>query len=299
MKGILGRKIGMTQVFTDHGKSIAVTVIEVKPNIVTAIFSKEKDGYVATQLGVEDVKKHLYKKPETGHFAKANTVPKKFVKEIRGMDGHELGATIDASIFEIGELVDVTGTGKGKGFAGAIKRHNQSIGPKSHGGGGGSQPQRQTGSLGDISGNKVVKGMTMPGQMGNVRRTQQNLEVIGVDVENNLILIKGSTPGPKKSFVIVEQAVKGLPSKVAVKLVNVKEAQEKNELLEEAKKSGADVNTDMSIEDMKATILAATEAKKAEEEAKKAAEVAEKAAVEAEKVEAAAGKAEEEAKGDA
>ena len=286
MKGILGRKVGMTQVFTEHGNSIAVTVIEVKPNIVTAIFSQEKDGYVGTQLGVEDVKKHLQKKPVKGHFAKANTVPKKFVKEIRGMDGHELGATLDASIFTVGELVDVTGTGKGKGFAGAIKRHNQSIGPKSHGGGGGSQPQRQTGSLGDISGNKVVKGMTMPGQMGNVRRTQQNLEVIAIDAKNNLILIKGSTPGPKKSFVIIEDAVKGLPSKTPVELVNVKEAQEKNELLDEAKKAGAAVNTDMSVEDMKAAINAAAEAKKAEEEAVKAKEAAAKVAEEAKKVEA-------------
>jgi len=295
MKGLLGRKIGMTQVYTDHGQSIAVSVIEVQPNVVTSVFTKEKDGYTALQLGVVDVKKHLQKKPQVGHFAKANTVPKKFTKEIRGMEGFELGATIDVSLFAAGELVDVTGTAKGKGFAGAIKRHNQSIGPKSHGGGGGSQPVRQTGSLGDIAGNKVVKGMTMPGQMGNVQRTQQNLEVIGTDLENNIILIKGSIPGPKKSYVIVREAVKGLPSKDAKQLVNVKEVQIKNELLEEAKKAGADVNTDMSVEEMKAAIAAAAEAKAAEAAAAKAEEEAQKAKEEAAKVEAAAEKAKEEA----
>lgn len=288
MKGLLGRKIGMTQVYTDHGQSIAVSVIEVKPNIVTSIFTKEKDGYTALQLGIVDVKKHLQKKPQVGHFKKANTSPKKFVKEIRGMEGFEIGQTVDASIFSAGQLVDVTGTAKGKGFAGTIKRHNQSIGPKSHGGGGGSKPVRQTGSLGDISGNKVVKGMTMPGQMGNVQRTQQNLEVISVDPANNLLLIKGSIPGPKKSYVVVKEAVKLLPNKEAKVLVNVKEAQEKNELLEEAKKVGADVNTDMSVSEMKDAIKASSEAKEQEKAAAKAVENAQKATSEKDKVEVAA-----------
>ncbi|MCP4353797.1 MAG: 50S ribosomal protein L3, partial [Desulfobacterales bacterium] len=168
MKGILGRKVGMTQLYSDHGKLIPVTVIEVKPNVVSKVLTEEHDGYAALQLGLEDKKASRQNKPETGHFKKANTTPKRFVKEIRGMEGFDLGATIDASIFTPGELVDVQGTSKGHGFSGAIKRHNQSIGPKSHGGGGGSQPQRQTGSLGDIAGNKVVKGMTMPGQFGHV-----------------------------------------------------------------------------------------------------------------------------------
>lgn len=234
MKGILGRKVGMTQVFTENGNAIAVSVIEVKPNVVTAILTKEKNGYEAIQLGVEDRKKSTHKKPEVGHFKKSNTVPKKFVKEIRGVSGeYKVGQTIDASIFATGELVDVIGVSKGKGFAGAIKRHNQSIGPKSHGGGGGSQPQRQTGSLGDIAGNKVVKGMTMPGHMGAERTTVQNLEVIAVDVENNALLIKGSIPGPNKGFVIVEQAVKGLKNKEGVKLVNLAPA--KVEKVEETK----------------------------------------------------------------
>ncbi len=286
----------MTQVFSDHGRAIPVSVIEVKPNVVTAVLTVEKNGYQALQLAVEDRKKSTRKKPEVGHFKKANTVPKKFVKEIREMNGHELGDVIDASIFSPGELVDVIGTSKGKGFAGAIKRHNQSIGPKSHGGGGGSQPVRQTGSLGDIAGNKVVKGMTMPGHMGHVRTTVQNLEVISVDLTNNVLLVKGSIPGPNKSFVIIEQAVKGLPSKEATKLVNVAESKIKNDLLEEAKKAGADVNTDMSVEEMKAAIAAASEAKHAAEEAAKAEAEATKLKEEAHKVEVKAEKLHEEAK---
>lgn len=263
-KGILGRKVGMTQVYTDHGILLPVTVIEVKPNVVTQIFSKEKDGYTSVQLGLEDKKASRQNKPEKGHFQKANTTPKRFVKEIRGMEGYELGQTIDSSIFSVGELVDVTGTSKGKGFAGTIKRHNQAIGPKSHGGGGGSQPVRQTGSLGDISGNKVIKGMTMPGQMGNVQRTVQNLEVVKIDLANNILVVKGSIPGPNKSFVIIKSATKGLPSKEAIKLVNLEEAIEKNHLLEKAKKYNVELNNDMSLEEMKRIITEAEESSEKE-----------------------------------
>ncbi|VEU59726.1 50S ribosomal protein L3 [Mesomycoplasma neurolyticum] len=220
MKGILGKKIGMTQVYSVSGQLLPVTVIEVKPNVVVQLFTKEKDGYIATQLGLEDKKKSRINKPSEGHFKKANTTPKRFVKEIRGMEGHQLGELLNASIFNVGDLVDITGTSKGKGFAGAIKRHNQTIGPKSHGGGGGSQPIRQTGSIGDISGNKVVKGMTMPGQMGNVKRTMQNLEIIDIDVKNNYILVKGSVPGANKSFLVIKSAVKKLPAKSPVELIN-------------------------------------------------------------------------------
>ncbi len=286
MKGILGRKVGMTQLYSDHGKLIPVTVIEVKPNVVTNILTNDKNGYTATQLGIEDKKASRQNKPEQGHAKKAKTTPKRFTKEIRGMEGFELGSTIDASIFKPGELVDVQGISKGHGFSGTIKRHNQSIGPKSHGGGGGSQPQRQTGSLGDIAGNKVVKGMTMPGQYGNVKTTVQNLEVVSIDLTNNVILIKGSIPGPKKSFVIIKEAVKGLPSKEAIKLVDVNEAIKKNSLLEEAKKAGADVNTDMSIEEMETAIKAAAEAKKAKDKAEKEAAEAEVKSAEAAKAEA-------------
>ncbi len=297
MKGILGRKVGMTQLFSDQGKLIPVTVIEVKPNVVTKVLTQEKNGYVALQLGVEDKKTSRSNKPELGHAKKANTTPKRFTKEIRGMEGHQLGDVLYATIFTPGELVDVQGTSKGHGFSGTIKRHNQSIGPKSHGGGGGSQPQRQTGSLGDISGNKVVKGMTMPGQYGNVTSTIQNLEVVSVDVENHLLLVKGSIPGPKKSFVVVKEAVKGLPTREAIELVDVNIAIRKNELLEEAKKAGADVNTEMSIKDMQAAISAAQEAKDAAEKAAAAKVEAEKAEAEAKKAQAQADKAKEQLEG--
>ncbi|QGZ97701.1 50S ribosomal protein L3 [Mycoplasma sp. NEAQ87857] len=254
MKGILGRKVGMTQVYGESGERIAVTVIEVQPNVVSKVLTSDKNGYVATQLAVFDKKASRSNKPEAGHFAKANTTPKRYVKEIRNMSGYELGQEIKADIFASGELVDVTGTSKGKGFAGTIKRHNQHIGPKSHGGGGGSQPVRQTGSLGDISGNKVVKGMTMPGHLGHVKTTVQNLEVVKVDVENNLILIKGSIPGPKKSFVTVKEAVKGLPNREAVKLVDVQEVVLMNELVEKAKKFNIEVKVGMHSSELKALI---------------------------------------------
>ena len=295
MKGILGRKVGMTQLFTENGKSIPVSVVEVQTNVVTQVFTQEKDGYTAVQLATGDKRDKVTTKPMLGHFKKANTNGKYFVKEVRGMEGFTLGDKVDASIFASGELVDVTGTSKGKGFQGNIKRHNQKIGPKSHGGGGGSQPTRQTGSLGDVVSNRVFKGMTMPGHMGHEQVTVQNLEVIAVDMENNALLIKGSIPGPRKSFVVVREAVKGLPTKEAVKLVDVQEAHRKNELLEEAKKAGADVNTEMSVADMEAAIKAAMEAKEAERAAKEAEEEAKKAKEAEDKIDEALEKAKEKA----
>lgn len=269
MKGILGKKIGMTQIYSNHGQSIPVTVIEISQNIVTRVLTKESDGYSAIQLSSIEKKEKRSNKPMIGHFKKANTTPKRFVKEIREMDGFELGAEVKASIFKSGELVDVTGISKGKGFAGAIKRHNQKIGPNSHGGGGGSKPVRQTGSLGDISGNKVVKGMTMPGHMGNVKRTVQNLVIVNINVEENYILVKGSIPGPNKGFVIIKQAVKQLPNKKEIQLVNLKEELIKNELIEKAKHLGAQINSDMSIDEMQGIISNAEEIEaKAKESAK-------------------------------
>ncbi|WLP85456.1 50S ribosomal protein L3 [Mycoplasma seminis] len=259
MKGILGRKVGMTQIFTESGQSVPVTVIEVQPNVVSKVLTADKNGYVATQLAVFDKKENRATKPEKGHFAKANTAPKRFVKEVRDMSGYELGSEVKADIFKSGELVDVTGTSKGKGFAGTIKRHNQHIGPKSHGGGGGSQPVRQTGSLGDISGNRVYKGMTMPGHLGHVKTTVQNLEVVKVDVKNNLILIKGSIPGPKKSFVVVKEAVKGLPSREEVKLVDIEEVMLMNELIEKAKKFNIEVTVGMNSSELAELIKEAEE----------------------------------------
>ena len=206
MKGILGRKVGMTEVFTTDGKLIPVTVIEVQSNVVTQIKTTEKDGYNAIQLGAFDKKEKSSNNPEKGHAKKANTSPKRFLKEIRVEDvtQYELGSTIKADTFEVGEKVDVTGTSKGKGFQGVIKRHNQSIGPKGHG----SQYHRGVGSLGTLLPMHVLKGKKMPGQMGNVQRTVQNLEIVSVDTENSVILVKGNVPGPKKSLVMIRTAVK-------------------------------------------------------------------------------------------
>ena len=185
MKGILGKKIGMTQVFTKDGKLIPVTVIEVEPNVVTQIKTVENDGYEAIQLGTDTIREKLSNKPEMGHTKKANTEPKRFLKEIRGVNVNEytLGQVIGADIFEEGEIVDVTGTSKGKGFQGVIKRYNQSRGPMGHG----SQYHRGVGSLGTMRPMHVLKGKKLPGQMGNVTRTVQNLEIIQVDKENNCI----------------------------------------------------------------------------------------------------------------
>ncbi|WP_027334385.1 50S ribosomal protein L3 [Mycoplasma elephantis] len=258
MKGILGRKIGMTQIFTAEGNALPVTVIEVQPNVVTAVLSKEKNGYIATQLAAFEQKESRVSKPVLGKLKKANTTPKRYIKEIRNMQGYELGQVVNASIFKDGDLIDITGTSKGKGFAGTIKRWNQAIGPKSHGGGGGSQPIRQTGSLGDISGNKVVKGMTMPGQLGHEKTTIQNLEIVKVDIKNNLIIVRGSIPGPKKSIVILKEAIKpNVKSKEAIKLVDVKAAHQRNLLLDEAKQLKVEVTTEMSNEDIENAIAEA------------------------------------------
>ena len=206
MKGILGKKVGMTQVFTKEGKLIPVTVVEVEPNVVTQIKTVEKDGYDAIQLATDTKREKLSNKPEMGHTKKANTTPKRFLREIRGVNVNDytLGQTVGVDIFEAGEIVDVTGTSKGKGFQGVIKRHNQSRGPMGHG----SQYHRGVGSLGTMRPMHVLKGKKMPGQMGNVQRTVQNLEIIQVDTENNVILVKGNVPGPKKSLVIIRTAVK-------------------------------------------------------------------------------------------
>ena len=206
MKGILGKKIGMTQVFTKEGKLIPVTVIEVEPNVVTQIKTVEKDGYDAIQLATDSVREKISNKPSMGHTKKANTTPKRFLREIRGVNvaDYTLGQTIGVDVFEAGEIVDVTGTSKGKGFQGVIKRHNQHTGPMGHG----SQYHRGVGSLGTMLPMHVLKGKKMPGQMGNVQRTVQNLEIVSVDTENSVILVKGNVPGAKKSFVMIRTSVK-------------------------------------------------------------------------------------------
>ena len=206
MKGILGKKVGMTQVFTKSGKLIPVTVVEVEPNVITQIKTVEKDGYNAIQLATVTVREKVSNKAKIGHTNKANTAPKRFLKEIRGVNVEEytLGQVIDASIFKEGEIVDVSGTSKGKGFQGVIKRYNQSRGPMGHG----SQYHRGVGSLGTLLPMHVLKGKKLPGHMGNVASTIQNLEVVAVDLENNVILIKGNVPGPKKSLVMIKTSVK-------------------------------------------------------------------------------------------
>ena len=206
MKGILGKKVGMTQVFTKAGKLIPVTVIEVEPNVVTQIKTIEKDGYDAIQLATTTVKEKSSNKAKIGHAKKANTAPKRFLKELRGVNVSEytLGQVLEANVFKEGEIVDVTGVSKGKGFQGVIKRYNQSRGPMGHG----SQYHRGVGSLGTLLPMHVLKGKKMPGHMGNEKVTIQNLEVISVDLENNVILIKGNIPGPKKSLVMIRTANK-------------------------------------------------------------------------------------------
>ena len=211
MKGILGRKIGMTQVFTNSGKLVPVTVVEVEPNVVTQIKTKENDGYEAIQLGFDTKREKLATKASIGHTNKANTTPKRFFREIRGVEinNYSLGQEIKVDIFEAGEVVDVTGVTKGHGFQGVIKRHNQSRGPMGHG----SHYHRGPGSMGTMRPMRVFKGKKLPGHMGTLTVTIQNLEVVAVDVENNVILIKGNIPGPKKSLVIIKTAVKN-PGKV-------------------------------------------------------------------------------------
>ena len=211
MKGILGRKLGMTQVFTKSGKLIPVTVIEVEPNVVTQIKTKENDGYEAIQLGFNTKREKLVTKASAGITSKANTTPKRFFKEIRGVDVNEysLGQEVKADIFTPGEVVDVTGTTKGKGFQGVIKRHNQSRGPMGHG----SHYHRGPGSMGTMRPMRVFKGKKLPGHMGGLTVTIQNLEIVSVDAENNLILVKGNVPGAKKSLVVIRTSVKN-PNKV-------------------------------------------------------------------------------------
>lgn len=203
-KGILGRKVGMTQVFTDKGELIPVTVIEVQPNTVLQVKTPETDGYSAIQLGVFDKREVLSNKPEQGHAKKASATPKRYIREIRDAQGEfNAGDQIKVDTFAAGEYVDVTGVTKGHGFQGAIKRLGQSRGPMAHG----SRYHRRPGSMGAII-NRVFKGKLLPGRMGNNVRTMQNLLIVGIDLENNLILIKGNVPGANKSFITVKSTVK-------------------------------------------------------------------------------------------
>ena len=221
MKGILGRKVGMTEVFSTDGKLIPVTVIEVEPNVVTQFKTVDKDGYDAIQLGAFDKKVKSSNKPEMGHVKKANTQPKRFLKEIRGIDtsSYTLGQVISADVFQSGDTVDVTGTSKGKGFQGVIKRWNQSRGPETHG----STYHRRVGSMGTMRPMRVLKGKKLPGHMGNEQVTIQNLMIVDVDTENKYILVSGNVPGAKNTFVFIREAIKGSKNTPAVELVSYEE----------------------------------------------------------------------------
>ena len=204
-KGILGKKVGMTQVFTENGELVPVTVIDVTPNVVLQVKTNETDGYEAVQLGFGDKRDVLTNKPAQGHAKKANTTPKRFIKELRDvvLSDYEVGSEVKADTFAAGDIVDVTGTTKGHGYQGNIKKDGQSRGPMAHG----SRYHRRPGSLGAII-NKVFKGKKLPGRMGNKTVTMQNLEVISADLDHNVLLIKGNVPGANKSFVTVRTAVK-------------------------------------------------------------------------------------------
>ena len=221
MKGLIGRKIGMTQVFATDGVVIPVTVLQVLPNTVLQVKTIATDGYNAIQLGVEDKREKLSTQSEAGHAKKANSNVKREVQELRLTEdevaSYELGQNLDVNIFAEGEIIDVQGISKGKGFQGSIKRHNQSRGPMTHG----SRYHRRPGSMGAVA-PQVFKGKNLPGQMGHELVTIQNLEVVKVDLEKNLLLVKGNVPGARKSFITIKSAIKTDKVKTAKKLVSYK-----------------------------------------------------------------------------
>ena len=206
MKAILGKKIGMTQMFSPEGKAVPVTVIEAGPCVVVQTKTTDNDGYEAIQVGFDEIKEIRANKPQKGHFAKANVKPMRYLREFRVENAaeYQLGQELKADVFAVGDAVDVTGTSKGKGFQGPIKRHGQSRGPMAHG----SKYHRRTGSLGAMGNNRVFIGHKLPGRMGGDKVTVQNLEVIKEDAERNLILVKGAIPGAKKSWVTIKSSVK-------------------------------------------------------------------------------------------
>ena len=206
-KAILATKVGMTQIFNENGVLVPVTVLQAGPCVVTQVKTEENDGYKAVQVGFVDKREKLVNKPQKGHFDKAGVSYKRYVREFRFENAEEYSVKdeIKAEIFAAGDKIDATAISKGKGFQGAIKRHGQSRGPMAHG----SKYHRHAGSNGACSDpSKVFKGKHMPGHMGNVQVTVQNLEIVRVDTENNLLLVKGAVPGPKKSMVTIKETVK-------------------------------------------------------------------------------------------
>ncbi|QSX07490.1 50S ribosomal protein L3 [Alkalibacter rhizosphaerae] len=206
-KVIIGKKLGMTQIFTEEGQLVPVTVVEAGPCQVVQVKSLDTDGYNSIQLGYGDVKEKKVTKPRKGHFDKNELAYKRILKEFRVADAaaYEVGQDVKADVFENGDKIDVTGTSKGKGFQGVIKRHNQSRGPMKHG----SKYHRSPGSMGASSSpSRVFKGKKLPGQMGNVQVTVQNLEIVKVDADRNLLLVKGAVPGIRGSLITIKETVK-------------------------------------------------------------------------------------------
>lgn len=209
VKALLGRKLGMTQVWDEDGRVVPLTVVQVGTNVVTQVRTEERDGYSAVQVGFEDIDPRRVTKPLLGHFEAAGVAPKRHVAEFRTVDAgeYQLGQELDANTFEAGTKVDVSGNTKGKGFAGVMKRHGFAGGPGGHGA---HKIHRKPGSIGACATpGRIFKGQRMAGRMGNERRTIQNLTVQGVDAEKGLLLIKGAVPGPKNAVVMVRTAVKG------------------------------------------------------------------------------------------
>ena len=205
-QALLGKKLGMTQIFDQNGKVIPVTVIEAGPCTVVQVKTKDADGYEAVQLGFGEVKANKVTKPKAGHFKKANVEPKKHLREFRLEEiSYNVGDELKADVFTAGESVDITGTTKGKGFQGVIKRHGQSRGPMGHG----SMYHRRPGSMGPTSTpGRVFKGKKLPGHMGMQQVTIQNLEIVSVDLDKNVILVKGSVPGNKGAILKIIDSVK-------------------------------------------------------------------------------------------
>ncbi|MGI6225162.1 MAG: 50S ribosomal protein L3 [Peptococcales bacterium] len=206
MKALLGRKIGMTQIFNEEGKAVPVTVIQAGPCVVVQTKTQDTDGYEAIQVGFEEQKESRVVKPLKGHFSKAQVKPLKFLREFRlaNANDYQVGQEINVDIFQVGDQVDVTGISKGKGFAGSIKRHNFGRGPMAHG----SKYHRGSGSLGALGPNRVFKGRKLPGRMGTEKVTVQNLQIVKIDAERNLLLVKGAVPGPKKALLTIKASVK-------------------------------------------------------------------------------------------
>ena len=281
MKGILGRKVGMTEVFTKEGKVIPVTVIEVEPNVVTQVKTTENDGYNSIQLGVCDKKEKNATKASIGHTKKANTNPKRFLKEIRNFEGnYNLGDTIKADIFEVGDIVDVTGTSKGKGTQGVIKRYGQHSGPDTHG----SRYHRRVGSLGTMRPMRVIPGKKLPGRMGDATVTIQNLEIVDINLEDNYILVSGNVPGAKKSLVLIKSAVKNSRKKENIELISYDEKEVQEESVVDAVE---EVSAPETVEEVQTEETATQDTvEEAAETAEETPEVAEESQTEADNDEA-------------